>query len=237
MRFLLSVAGFDPSGGAGIVRDILTFSRFGFYGCSVITANTAQNTKGVEDFVFQDGSFLLKQLDLLLEEFDFSGVKFGLSHSSLWVNEEVSERVKGLNVPVVLDPVISPTLGRGFIEEVDVLKPLISAATVVTPNVDEFGKLDHLLRGFDGYVVVKGIVEGESVKDLLMKGGEVVDSVSHTYEPKKVRGTGCAFSSSFLCFLAEGFSVREAFRKAAEYLEDYRRRAFKTEKMKQSLPL
>jgi len=74
VKFALTVAGFDPTGGAGILRDVLTFKELGFYGCAVITANTAQNTKGVKEVVFQDESLIAEQITLLEEEIEFSGV-------------------------------------------------------------------------------------------------------------------------------------------------------------------
>ncbi len=237
MKFALTVAGFDPTGGAGVLRDILTFREFGIHGCSIITANTAQNTKGVKGIVFESERLIVEQLELLEEEIRFCGVKIGLPHRSLRVNEVISERLKRWNIPVVFDPVLSPTFGEEFISDVHAVKPLIDASLVLTPNYDEFNKIGEFLKDFKGYVAVTGIVEGSKVKDLLMKDGVILKEISHRKDEKIVRGTGCAFSSSLLSFLVSGFSVEKSFEKSIEYLKDYRKNSFKTEKMKQYFPV
>ena len=224
--FLLTIAGFDPTGGAGILRDIRTFSHFGFYGTAVITVNTAQNTKGVKAFRFEDGGLILKQLELTLEVVTVRGVKLGIPHIDREINEKVAELISSLKVPVVFDPVLSPTFGKVFIEEKEVVKPLISASTVVTPNENEYKILKSLLEDFKGYIVLKGVKSGSYVEDQLIKNGEMLSRVKHKRDNLVVRGTGCAFSSALLSLLAKGSSVSEAFEKASKFLELYRKEHF-----------
>lgn len=224
--FLLTIAGFDPTGGAGILRDIRTFNHFGFYGIAVITVNTAQNTKGVKAFRFEDGDLILKQLELILEEITVKGVKLGIPHIERKTNEKIAEIISDLCVPVVFDPVLSPTFGKVFIEEKEVVDPLISASTVITPNENEYKILKSILEDFKGYIVLKGVKSGSYVEDQLIKNGEILSRVKHKRDNLVVRGTGCAFSSALLSLLAKGSSISEAFEKASKFLELYRKEHF-----------
>ncbi len=224
MRFLLSVAGFDPTGGAGVLRDVKTFGYFGFLGGAVITVNTVQNAKGVKKLRFVDGSFLISQLKTLLEEISPEGVKVGIPHREKEVNRKVSEILYSLSVPVVFDPVLSPTFGRGFVENLEVLSPLIEVSTVLTPNYSEFLKLREFLQGKT--FIVKGWPYRDKVCDVLFVDGSKVDRVCHERDGRVVRGTGCAFSSALTALLAKGLNLKEAFRETVDFITEYRRSAF-----------
>ncbi len=228
-EFLLTIAGFDPTGGAGILRDFATWRYFGFLGCGVITANTVQNTKGVKRIEFTDGEFLLAQLDGVLEEAPVKGVKLGLPHRDFWVNREIALRLRSLSVPVVFDPVLKPTLGKDFVGELSLIEPLVEVADVITPNYGEFKALEprfgELLK--EKVVVVKGVPEGSRVKDLLFVKSNLVSQLSHSKDSREVRGTGCAFSSALLSLLVGGKGVEEAFLGAVEFLRRYRKESFK----------
>lgn len=221
--FLLTIAGFDPTGGAGILRDVYTFKRFGFNAAAVITVNTSQNTKGVKSFEFVKGKLILEQLNLILEEMEVSGVKIGIPHRERKVNEEISSILKSLKVPVVFDPVISPTFGPDFVANLSVLEPLVEVSTVVTPNFNEYKKIKHLLG--NKTVAVKGVVQGNLVCDELIEAGKLTLKLCHKRDSRVVRGTGCAFSSAFLSFLADNRGLREAFEGSIKFIEEYRRRA------------
>ncbi len=234
--FLLTIAGFDPTGGAGILRDIRIFNHFGFYGTAVITVNTAQNTKGVKAFRFEDGALILKQLELILEEITVKGVKIGIPHIERKTNEKIAEIISNLCVPVVFDPVLSPTFGKVFIEEEEVVEPLISISTVVTPNENEYKIIKSPLKGFKGYIVLKGVKSESYVEDQLIKNGEMLSRVKHKRDNLVVRGTGCAFSSALLSLLAKGSSISEAFEKASKFLELYRKEHFWEPGMFQGYP-
>ena len=234
MEFLLSIAGFDPTGGAGVLRDVKTFSHFGFLGGAVITVNTVQNTKGVKKLGFVDGSFLISQLKAILEELSPEGVKVGIPHREFQVNRELSTFLSSLSVPIVFDPVLSPTFGKKFVENLEVLKPLIDISTVMTPNHSEFLRLRELLKGRT--FIVKGWPSGCKVCDVLFINGEEVDRVCHERDGRVVRGTGCAFSSALTALLAKGLDLKEAFREAVDFITEYRKRAFEIEKASQLYP-
>lgn len=239
-EFLLTVAGFDPTGGAGILRDCATFRSFGFLGSAVITANTVQNTKGVKRVEFTEGDFLIEQLDAVLEELPPKGVKLGLPHREERVNREIARRIESLAVPVVFDPVLAPTFGREFVEDPEAIAPLMEVATVVTPNYSEFKRLKPLFGEVfsEKVVVVKGAPKGEAeVEDLLIVKGEIVARVAHKRDDRVVRGTGCAFSSALTALLAEPKGVVEAFEGAVSFVGSLRESAFVLNGWKQLYPL
>ena len=236
MDFLLTVGGFDPTGGAGVLRDVRTFERFGFHGTAVITVLTAQNTQGVKAVEPVKGELLLKQLALVLKEHAVKGVKFGVAHPEPSVNEEVARLTAGLKVPVVLDTVLKPTFGRAFVESVKVLEPLLKVALVVTPNWKEFKAVKPLLENFEGFVLVKGIPAGKGVEDRLMRRGKTVLALVHPADGLKVRGTGCALSSALLSLLAKGKDIKEAVAEAVEFIKEYRKSSLKLGSMVQGFP-
>ena len=221
--FLLTIAGFDPTGGAGILRDVRTFNLFGFLGTAVITANTSQNTKGVLSVSFTDGELLLEQIDLIFDEITPRGVKIGIPHKSKEVNKKIADRLRGLNVPIVFDPVLSPTFGRSFIDRVSTVFPLIEVATVITPNLHEYKLLGDLVK--EKTLIVKGNPKDNLICDRLFVEGEPVSEVCHERDDKVVRGTGCAFSSSLTALLAKGKTLNEAFLESSKFLEEYRRKS------------
>ncbi len=234
MGFLLSVAGFDPTGGAGVLRDVRTFSYFGFLGGAVVTVNTVQNTKGVKGLSFVEGSFLLSQLKTVLEDFSPEGVKIGIPHRERSVNEEISEIISSLSVPVVFDPVLSPTFGVSFVEKVDTIKPILNVSTLITPNYTEFLKIEEFLKRKT--FIVKGWPYGDRVCDVLFVNGKEIDRVCHERDNRVVRGTGCAFSSALTALLAKGLGLKEAFREAVDFITEYRRSAFEIEGAPQLYP-
>jgi len=227
MGFLLSIAGFDPTGGAGVLRDVRTFNRFGFLGAAIITVNTVQNTKGVRSFEFVNGSFLISQLEAVLEEISPKGVKVGIPHRELPVNEKIAELLSSLSVPVVFDPVLSPTFGKEFFEDITVFQPLIEVSSLVTPNYSEFQRLKEFLKGKS--FVVKGVPTGSEVCDFLFVDGKEAVRLCHERDDRVVRGTGCAFSSALTALLAKGLNVEEVFRRAVQFISEYRKRAFRLE--------
>ena len=234
MDFLLSVAGFDPTGGAGVLRDVGTFKYFGFPGAAAITVNTVQNAAGVKLLAFVDGAFLLSQVESILEEIRLAGVKVGVPHEDVQVNRKLGELLSSLSVPVVFDPVLSPTYGRKFVEELEILWPLVEVSTVLTPNYSEFLKLKELLQRKT--FIVKGWPYGDKVCDVLFINGSEADRVCHEKDGRVVRGTGCAFSSALTALLAKGLSLGEAFRKAVNFITEYRRSAFEIEGAPQLYP-
>jgi len=228
-EFLLTIAGFDPTGGAGILRDCATFRRFGFLCCAVITANTVQNTKGVRRIEFVNRGFLIDQLEAVFEELPVKGVKLGLPHREEEVNRAIAGRISKTGLPVVFDPVLAPTFGREFVGDLRAITPLIEVSTVITPNYSEFKRLEPVFSDVfrRKVLVVKGAPGGEGkVEDLLIVEGIVVSRISHRRDGRSVRGTGCALSSALLSLLVRGVPVDRAFREAVDFVGSYRENSF-----------
>ncbi len=231
---LLSIAGSDPSGGAGVQQDLRVFTTLGAYGTAVIAANTVQNTKGVVYFEPTPPGFLQRQLETLLEDVGLDGVKTGMLGSA--ENVRVVASALGNSVPLVVDPVLSATRGGALFQgEMEAFtEALFPLATAVTPNMEELKTLfpglsvvdaarSILSAGAKGVVVTGGdSAQGEMVVDLVVTGDGVAE-LEHRRIPlptPKSHGTGCAFSSLLLVMLVGGLDIVEACRKALETMED-----------------
>lgn len=230
---VLSIAGSDPSGGAGIQADLKTFAALGVYGMAAITAMTAQNTQGVRGFIAVPPVFLKDQLDAIFEDIDVAAVKIGML-ANVEIIEEVAvalERYKPRHI--VLDPVMVATSGDSLIsaEAVDAMKArLIPMASVLTPNVPEAEKLlrksvldmeaaaQGLLTLGSRAVYLKGGHLKGAATDVLAYDGVVKVFDSPRIETKNTHGTGCTLSSAMASYLACGFSLEDAAAAAKIYI-------------------
>ncbi len=243
-KTLLTIAGYDPSSGAGITADLAVFASQGCFGVSAITALTVQSTLGVRRVAAVEGSLLEEMLHCLSEDLPIAGVKIGM----LGTEENVlvvarflqQRRAQKIPVPVVLDPVLRSTSGRELLSAKgmdamhDRLLPLVDW---VTPNRAELEALTHsgaatdegveqrsdeLRRAYPGVgVVVTGGDSGDAsqASDLLMdSAGEFAWLRGEKIQSKATHGTGCAFSSALLCGLADGLPAAAAARHAKEYV-------------------
>ena len=231
---VLSIAGSDPSGGAGIQADLKTFSALGVYGMAVPTALTVQNTKGVREVEMVTPRLVRGQLETIFDDIAVHGVKIGMVGTAeiASVIADVLEEFKPANV--VLDPVMVASSGDSLIaaDAVDVIKArLIPLADVVTPNIPEAEKL---LRKavLDMEVSAKELLP-LGVKAVLLKGGhlkgdEALDilaspSFTESYSAPRIltantHGTGCTLSSAITANLAKGLDLKAAVGEAKSYL-------------------
>ena len=237
MKTVLTIAGFDPSGGAGILADIKTISRFDCYGVAAVTSLTIQNTQGVWGLHHQTPEFVSAQLDVLFDDFEIGAIKIGMLPEPLI--ELVAKRIASASVQhVVVDPVITSSSGFDLVdrEAHDRLKAsLLPLASVVTPNAAEAAVLAGIpistreqmqeaaaaIRDMVGrpVLVTGGDVEGEFATDVLADDGVVwysTDRVSST----STHGTGCTLSSALACLLVKGHSLREAIHLARTYVAE-----------------
>ncbi len=233
----LTIAGSDSSGGAGIQADLKTFSALGVYGASVLTAITAQNTRGVSAVEMLPAAFVEQQMTAVFEDLQFGSVKTGMLGTA-GIIRAVARQIASLAVPCVVDPVMVATSGDLLIEEdaVTVLKAeLLGAATLVTPNVDEAAQLLGVERAT---TLDELVAQGEALRELgcpavLMKGGHLDDRRADDVlvsaagaviiEGRRVpttntHGTGCTLASAIAAHLASGFPLEPAVRAAKVYL-------------------
>ena len=235
---VLSIAGSDSGGGAGIQADLKTFSALGCYGMTAITAITAQNTLGVTGIHGIPPDMLRAQIDAVAQDIGVDAVKIGML-ATPEVVRVVAQAIRTHRLPhVVLDPVMVATSGDRLIasETVQVLvNELFPLAAVVTPNLDEAALL--LGREIDGIdaledaaqellglgapaVLLKGgHLKGERVVDLLaMQTGQRQRLESARIATHNGHGTGCTLSSAIAAFLAQGHALPQAVEKARAYI-------------------
>jgi hydroxymethylpyrimidine kinase/phosphomethylpyrimidine kinase len=236
MKRVLTIAGSDSGGGAGVQADLKTITLLGGYGMSVITAVTAQNTVSVQAIHAVPASIVEIQIDSVFSDIGADAVKTGMLVNSEIV-EVVARKIKQYKVDkVVIDPVIVATSGVGLFNKADremLVKQLIPFAMVITPNLMEAS----ILTGFEvnsitamkkaalriyemgaKYVVVKGgHLKGKPV-DLLYDGKEYSEIEGGRVATKNTHGTGCVFASAIATFLAKGEQVFEAVERAKTFV-------------------
>lgn len=230
-RTLLTIAGFDPSSGAGATADLQTFAAHGFFGTACVTALTVQSTTGVRSVHPVDGQTLLASLTCLDDDLPAAGIKIGMLGNA----ENVSLVTQFLKTrsqsacPVVLDPVLRSSSGRELLHRngIDLLlQDLLPLATWVTPNLEELGALigrktlavEELERGahdlqarFPGLNIVVTGGHLPQPDDLFLHGDGSMHWMRGSFiESAATHGTGCAFSSALLCELMSGASALEA---------------------------
>lgn len=235
---VLTIAGSDPSAGAGIQADLRVFERLGCYGMTVVTAVTAQNTVGVQKVHKVPPRIIAAQIDSVARDIGVDACKIGMLYAEQAV-DTVAERIDRREIPnVVLDPVIAAKDGTRLLSSKGIermKRRLISRCLVVTPNAMEagilagmdVGSLDDLRRaamvihGFGcRYVLAKGgHIPGEPV-DLLFDGNEFTELPGLRIEGAAVHGTGCAFSAALAGRVALGDDIPSAARFAKDFVAD-----------------
>ena len=238
---VLSIAGSDSGGGAGIQADLKTFSAIGCYGMTVITALTAQNTTGVSAIHAIPPAFAAEQLDAVYSDIGTDAVKIGMLYSAELIRV-VAERLRKYNVDnIVLDPVMVAQSGDKLVEDdaVEAIKThLMPLATVVTPNVPEAEVLcGHRLQESEEIEAAAKTLAGFGSTSILIKGGHSEGSQSSDllYFPEADRklelsadriqtknnhGTGCTLSSAIASYLARGADIETAVRDAKSYITE-----------------
>jgi hydroxymethylpyrimidine/phosphomethylpyrimidine kinase len=236
MNKVLTIAGSDCSGGAGIQADLKTITAHGQYGMSVITALTAQNTLGVSGIYEVSPQFVGEQLSLVCEDIFPDAVKIGMLHSAE-IMKTLCRKIKEYRLRnIVLDPVMISTSGKSLLKEEAVytlIEELLPLADVFTPNLYEASavsgicirkKSDMLIAAqkignrYEGYILLKGGHLKDCSDDLLYKGG-----VGYWYRQERINnqnthGTGCTLSTAIACNLAKGKEIKDSIAVAKEYV-------------------
>ena len=241
VRNVLSIAGSDPSGGAGIQADLKTFAALGVYGCAAITALTAQNTTGVFGLFPVPAEFLRQQLDAVFADVPIDAVKIGMVGSAAAIRTLAA--VLRVHQPpfVVLDPVLRATTGARLLATdaiatlCDELLPLV---TLVTPNASEAGALvgENAPRTVADARDVAALLVQRGARAALITGGHLEDDAHsvdvlhdgiriHLTSVERVpagdtHGTGCTLSSAIAALLARGRALPEACAEAQQFVAD-----------------
>lgn len=236
---VLTIAGFDPSSGAGITADIKTIAAHGCYGVACITALTVQSTTGVRQVVPVPGAVIHDTLQELAADMDIAAVRIGMLGSAE-VAREVAAFLRGRPGVVVLDPILRASSGTGLVDEAgfEVLRDaLLPLATVITPNMDEAAALTGLpvrdledmkaaaarlhRLGARAVVLTGGHLDGREAVDLLSVSGAdgfLQEFRSERLASRSTHGTGCAFATALACNLAQKQELRNAVALAKEYV-------------------
>lgn len=236
MDIVLTIAGSDPSGGAGIQADLKVFSLLGAYGLSAITAQTIQDSQGVRGVLPTPGAFLSEGIKILVEDFCIDAVKIGM----LATKENLLRVVDTLKLfpttKIVLDPIILSSNGSPLLKEeaIPLLKErLMPQVKLVTPNIHEAETLSGVeIEDLDGMREAARIIKGLGAKNIIVKGGDLKDGATDIFydgkefiylkgrrlEGGNIHGTGCVLSAAITVGLAKGLSVLEAVREAKEFL-------------------
>ena len=235
---VLTIAGSDSGGGAGIQADLKTFAALGCYGMTAITALTAQNTIGVQGIHGIPAEFLKAQIQSVLDDIGVNAIKIGMLHAPEIV-DVVAWAIDHYQLKnVVLDPVMVATSGDRLIasETVQVLvRELFPRATLITPNLDEAVLLlgreisdaselelagrDLLAMGACAVLLKGGHLSGDDVMDLLVQPNSPSERLaSRRIQSRNVHGTGCTLSSAIAANLALGLGLSEAVHCARQFI-------------------
>ena len=237
MKTVLSIAGSDSSGGAGIQADIKTIESYGLFAETAITAITAQNTCGVCAVQDIDPAVVAAQIDAVFEDIRPDAVKIGMV-SSANIIAVIAERLRAHEASnIVLDPVMVATSGSRLIAEQAVaalIEHLVPLATVITPNMPEAQVLcgfaveddeamqraaQAIAQNTNGAVLIKGGHRSDTADDLLVLPDGILSWLrAKRIDTENTHGTGCTLSSAIACGLAQGNTIEQAVRRAKGFV-------------------
>lgn len=233
MKTVLTIAGSDSSGGAGIQADLKTFEAFGAFGTSAITVLTAQNTVGVNSIYEITPEFVREQIRAVKEDIKIDAIKIGMLYSTDII-KVVSEEIKDMNIPIVIDPVcISKTKVKLLSDDaICSLKEMFHYATVVTPNIYEaellfgykFGdteSLDEIINSQFNVLIKNEILEmNDHLRsvDALYYGRDKQIFDTPLLQTQNTHGAGCSYSSAIAASLALGLPLNEAIKIAKKFI-------------------
>ncbi len=227
---ILTIAGFDPSGGAGVLADVKTFEAHRCLGFAVNTANTIQNEEEFLSPNWINEEEVFAQLDVLLKQHQFEYVKIGLI-PSLEFLKRIIKKLPIANCQLIWDPILSASAGFDFQHELSELKEVLKEIYLITPNWDEVKRLSG------NEDAMKGAAEMSKLSIVYLKGGHNQENTGKDYlffEDKRYsfnprnnkpiyskHGSGCVFSSALTANLANGFSMLKGSLRSKRYIEKY----------------
>ena len=236
MNTVLTIAGTDPTGGAGVQADLKTFMAHNVYGMSIITALVAQNTLGVKDIMNVTPDFLEEQFDCVFNDIFPDALKIGMVSDTELIHTIVKKLKQYHARHIVVDPVMVSTSGSRLIEDsaLDALKyELIPLSEIITPNIPEAEVLtgkkikskEDMIRAaqdirqwYQGDILIKGGHFEDRADDLLYHNNEKIWLECEHIDNPNTHGTGCTLSSAIASHLASGYDMITSVRKAKDYI-------------------
>lgn len=236
MYKVVTIAGTDPSGGAGAQADLKTFMAHQVYGMSIITALVAQNTCGVRDIMDVPVPFLEEQFDCVFEDIFPDAVKIGMVSEPAIIRCIIQKLTQYKPANIVIDPVMISTSGHQLLSE-DALQLLVEEllpfADIITPNIAEAEVLakqkiqdkesmitaaKEISKHYEGYILIKGGHLQDCADDLLFHQGESRWYGCERVHNSNTHGTGCTLSSAIASNMAKGYTVEESVQFAKDYI-------------------
>jgi hydroxymethylpyrimidine kinase/phosphomethylpyrimidine kinase len=239
---VLSIAGSDPSGGAGIQADLKTMTAIGVYGAAAITCITVQNSRGVTEIVPLDGGLVVRQVQAVLADHHVTHIKIGMI-GTIEIARSLGKLLAGYQGEVIYDPVLASTTGQSLLNSTSLAElsnQLISKVTVLTPNCNELEQLCQLkissadkaldcarsilarYEKLQAVIVKGGHLEADrtDIHDyLVMKNQEIQFSQRRRIKSLNLHGTGCTFASAFAAFHCLENDYHKAFSLSAAYMD------------------
>ena len=220
MEIVLTIAGSDPSGGAGIQQDLKTITACGCYGATVITSLTSQNTLGVQSAMAVAASVVASQLQSVLSDLRPSAVKIGMIPDRE-VAEAIVRSLSAIDAPIVYDPVMISTSGYPLMapDAIDyIAQHLFPLCTLITPNLPEAERIG--VNNLKAAYLIKG---GHADSDMMTDVLHMTDGTTHQYTTPRIRtrnlhGTGCTLSSAIASYLALGHALPQAVALGKDYI-------------------
>jgi hydroxymethylpyrimidine/phosphomethylpyrimidine kinase len=242
MKTALTIAGSDPTGGAGLQADLKVFRAFGIHGLSITSAITAQNTERVDSILPVEKDALEKQLRVLLSDIKPDALKTGMLYSR-WAADVLAEIFREYSLQnLVIDPVTVSSSGMSLADDgtLDSIREnLFPLSKIITPNIYEAAVLTGIMiEDRNGMEEAAKVLKGMGADVVVITGGHLegialdlyYDGEFHVIEGEKIKGeyhgTGCAFSAALTALLALGHSPLESVRKAKEFVNGAIRKAY-----------
>lgn len=228
--FVLTVAGFDPSAGAGVLADIKTFEQRDVYGFAINTANTIQTEDTFSEIQWTDLAFVLKSIENLFDNYNISAVKIGIIPSLHYLKEIIFMiKKQSPTTKIVWDTVLKSTTNFDFLEvqNQEILIEILKKIDLITPNYDEIQILfPNLLKNKETIIHTAVLLKGghdlnEKGVDYLYIENEKVQFLPKTIQCYAKHGSGCVLSAAITANLALGMNLKAACKKAKIYTENY----------------
>jgi hydroxymethylpyrimidine kinase/phosphomethylpyrimidine kinase len=246
MRNILTIAGYDPSSGAGIVRDMDTFFSLGIHGLSIPTCTVVQGPKGVTGIYRTPIKEFKAMVAIMGKDLPLHGVKVGVACDAPYVRE-IAALLKKKEIPLVIDPVTAAKNGTELITKAGfmaLVKSLFPLATVVTPNIAEASHIcgvkiktiddmkeaarSIIKTGPKAVIVKGGHLKGDPI-DIFYDGTEFIQRKKKRIK-REVHGTGCSFSSLIVSFLVLGYCLKDAFFASEDAMEEILKTSYRIDK-------
>ncbi|WP_298520341.1 bifunctional hydroxymethylpyrimidine kinase/phosphomethylpyrimidine kinase [uncultured Methanobrevibacter sp.] len=226
---VMSIAGVDPSGGAGVYADLKTFQAIGVYGCGIVTALTAQNPYKFFSTLPVSEEYIAEQIDAVMDSYEIEFIKTGMLYSPEII-KLVSKKIREYDLKAIVDPVMVATSGGDLTKE-DIAKAmnryLLPQAILTTPNVSEAEKLTNLRITTENEAIeaskkikCDNIITGGHLDGIntLNIGGEITIKKQDLIETDNLHGTGCNLSSAIVAYLAKNNDLKTSILKSLDYV-------------------